>query len=138
MSQNAIVKQHISSGVVQIALMREAECGNGCKHCDICLSKPPEDILTTASDPIGVEIGEWVEVELEGTTAIAAAMLIYLLPCITLLGGYILGELFGLGVVPSLFCAALGLVLGFVPARLVNRSIQNRETPEFTIVKRKI
>lgn len=137
MSQNAIVKEHISSGVVQISLMRELECGNGCKHCDICISKPPEEILTTAIDSIGVAVGDWVEVELTNTTAITAALLVYLTPCITLLMGYMVGEAMGLDVVPCLMGAAIGLALGFVPARLVNGAIQKKDTPEFTILKRK-
>lgn len=137
MSQNAIVKELISPGVVQVALMREMECGNGCDHCNICLSKPPEDILTTASDPIGVSIGEWVEVELNGTTAITAALLVYLVPCITLLLGYMLGEWLELSVVSCLLLSAMGLVVGFVPARLVNGRIQKNDAPEFVVLKRK-
>lgn len=137
MSQNAVVKEHISPGVVQVSLMREMECGNGCKHCDICLSKPPEDILTTAVDDIGVAVGDWVEVELNGTTAITAALLVYLIPCITLLLGYMLGEWIGLSVVSCLLLSAMGLVVGFLPARLVNRKIQKNDAPEFVILKRK-
>ncbi len=137
MSQNAIVKQNIGPGVVEIALMRELECGNGCKNCDICTARPQEDLLATAADPVGVAVGDWVEVELTSTTSVTAALLIYLLPCIALLVGYMVGEWLGFSVVTSLVCAALGLALGFLPAWLVNRGIQRNNTPEFTVLKRK-
>ncbi len=137
MSQNAIVKRNISSGVVEIALMRELECGNGCKNCDICTARPQEDLLANAADSIGVTVGDWVEVELANTTSVTAALLIYLLPCITLLAGYMIGEWLGFSVVASLGCAALGLALGFLPAWLVNRGIQKNSAPEFIVLKRK-
>lgn len=136
MSQNAIVKQNISPGLVEVSLMRELQCGNGCKNCDICISRPAEEVLVQASDPIGVSVGEWVEVELVGTTAITAALLVYLVPCITMLLGYMVGEWMGLDVVASLLCAVIGLVVGFLPARMVNRGIQKRDTPEFVVQKR--
>ncbi len=137
MSQNAIVKRNIAPGLVELALMRELECGNGCKNCDICISKPTEEVLVTASDPIGVTEGEWVEAELVGTTAITAALLVYLLPCITLLVGYMAGEWLSFDVMACLAFALGGLILGFLPAWMINQSIQKRDTPEFVVQKRK-
>ena len=137
MSQNAIVKETISNNVVRVSLLREMECGSGCKSCEGCSSRPTEEILALATDPFGVNVGDWVEVESNGTGAIGAAMLIYLLPCITLLVGYVFGDAMGMGVNASLGLSALGLVLGFLPARMVDRAIRNRDIPEFSIIKKK-
>lgn len=137
MSQNAVVKEIVSDGVVRVSLLREMECGSGCKSCEGCSSRPQEEILALASDSFGVVAGDWVEVESSGTGAIGAAMLIYLLPCLTLLGGYVLGDAMGMDVVASLGLSALGLVVGFLPARMVDKSIQRRDTPEFTIINTK-
>ena len=55
-------------------------------------------------------------------------------PLRLLLGGYLIGRLLGLGDGGSIGMAAAGLVLGFVPAVLINRTITRRKTPEFTVL----
>ena len=137
MSQNAVVKKNVSKGIVEVSLLRELECGSGCKSCEGCSVRPTQEILALASDPIGVEVGDWVEVETSATGAIGAAMLIYLLPCVTLLIGYLVGDLLGFDVIGSLACAVAGLLLGFLPAVAVDRKNRSRNLPEFVIIKAK-
>ncbi len=67
-------------------------------------------------------------------SAIGFALLVFFLPCVFLLGGYLIGRLLGLGDGGSIGMAAAGLVLGFVPAVLINRTITRRKTPEFTVL----
>ena len=49
--------------------------------------------------------------------------------------GYLLGKALGLGEMPSVGMAGLGLVVGFLPAVLVNRAVTRRQEPEFTILR---
>ena len=127
MSQNAIVKKVVHPGVVEVSLMRQMECGLSCSSCEGCPQRPKEEILALASDPQGgAKPGDWVEVEPASGSAIGFALLVFFLPCVFLLGGYLIGRLLGLG--------AAGLVLGFVPAVLINRTITRRKTPEFTVL----
>ena len=94
-----------------------------------------EEILALASDPQGgAKPGDWVEVEPASGSAIGFALLVFFLPCVFLLGGYLIGRLLGLGDGGSIGMAAAGLVLGFVPAVLINRTITRRKTPEFTVL----
>jgi sigma-E factor negative regulatory protein RseC len=61
---------------------------------------------------------------------------VFLLPCIGLGAGYVLGQsLFQLGDVSALGTAALGLFIGFLPAVLMNRAISRSQAPEFRILK---
>lgn len=75
-----------------------------------------------------------MEVEPASGSAIGFALLVFFLPCVFLLGGY---SSAGFWVwetgVPSEWQPA-GLVLGFVPAVLINRTITRRKTPEFTVL----
>ena len=120
MSQNAIVKKVVHPGVVEVSLMRQMECGLSCSSCEGCPQRPKEEILALASDPQGgAKPGDWVEVEPASGSAIGFALLVFFLPCVFLLGGYLIGRL---------------LVLGFVPAVLINRTITRRKTPEFTVL----
>ena len=137
MVQNAIVKQRIGEGVVQVSLLRQMECGLHCDGaCAGCTQKPTQEILALASDPIGTKPGDVVEVEPTSGHNISTSVVVFLLPCVGLGAGYMLGQsLLHLGDIAALGTALLGLVLGFVPAWLINRAIFRSKAPEFAVLK---
>lgn len=137
MVQNAIVKEVIKDGVVRVSLLRQMECGMHCDGaCAGCSQKPSEEILALAENGIGAEVGDFVEVESTGVGNISVSLIVFLLPCISLGLGYVLGQsLLGLGDGMALLTALAGLVAGFVPAFLINRKIMRSQAPEFRILK---
>ena len=137
MVQNAIVKQRIGEGVVQVSLLRQMECGLHCDGaCAGCTQKPTQEILALASDPIGTKPGDVVEVEPTSGHNISTSVVVFLLPCVGLGAGYMLGQsLLHLGDIAALGTALLGLVLGFVPAWLINGAILRSKAPEFAVLK---
>ncbi|MFI3252933.1 MAG: SoxR reducing system RseC family protein [Eubacteriales bacterium] len=137
MTQNAVITELISPGLVRVSLKRQLACGSGCPSCKGCISQQPEDISAIAEDTIGLELGEWVELETNAGNSVAISLMVYFLPCITMLLGYILGRQFGLGEGVSLIPAVLGIGVGFLPAKLLDHKIRHQDTPEFTITKRK-
>ena len=115
--------------------MRQLECGLSCKSCEGCPQKPKEEILALASNEVGAVQGSIVEVESNAGSAIGIAALVYLVPCLALVGGYMLAA--GLGA-PEMMCvlaAFAGLAIGFLPALMLNRAIQSRKKPEFRILR---
>ncbi len=138
MVQNAIVKKQVSSGVVEVSLLRQMECGLHCDGaCAGCGQKPPEEILALATDTIGTKPGEFVVVEPATAGNLSLPVIVFVLPCIGLVLGYLLAAyVLHLGEGVSLIGAALGAVLGFLPAWLLNRSIVKRNAPEFSILRR--
>ena len=63
-------------------------------------------------------------------------MVVFAIPCVTLVLGYLAGQsLLRLGEGLSLLTALAGLLVGFVPAVLLNRSILHSQAPEFAILK---
>ena len=137
MVQNAIVKNIIKDGVVRVSLLRQLECGMHCDGaCAGCTQKPTEEILVLASDAFGAKVGDFVEVEPTGVGNISVSIIVFLLPCIFLALGYVFGQsVLHLSDVAALLTALAGLVVGFVPAYLVNRSIANSKEPEFRVLK---
>lgn len=136
MNQNAIVKKEVREGVVEVSLLRQVECGLSCGgDCSGCMQKPKGEILALASNPIGAKPGQRVEVEATSGNSIGIALLIFAIPCVFLALGYLLGQAMGLGEMPSVGLAGIGLVVGFLPAVLVNRVITRRQQPEFTILR---
>jgi len=90
MIQTAVVKRIVSSTVAEVSLMRQLECGLSCKSCEGCPQKPKDEILALAENPIGAQPGMVVEVESNSGSAIGIAALVYLVPCVFLIFGYLL------------------------------------------------
>ena len=138
MVQNARVKRVVSEDVVEVSLMRQMECGMHCdsSQCAGCSQKPTEEILALATNLIGAKAGDFVEVEPASGHNISISFIVFFLPCIGLVIGYMLGQsLFHLGDLAALGTAALGLIVSFLPAILINRSILNSNAPEFRVLK---
>ena len=138
MVQNAIVKRLIQEGVAEVSLLRQMECGLHCDGaCAGCSAKPPQEILALASNAVGAEPGDFVEVEPAGGRNISTSVAVFLLPCVGLGAGYALGMYaLGLNDLTSMLTAALGLAAGFLPAVLMDRAIARSQAPEFEILKR--
>ena len=135
MVQTAVVKRIVTSGTAEISLMRQLECGLSCKSCEDCPQRPTDEILALAENTVGAGPGDVVEVQSNSGNAIGIAALVYLVPCVFLVLGYLLGTGLGLGEGLCVLAAFLGLFVGFVPALLLNRAIARREKPEFTILQ---
>ena len=121
MVQNAIVKKNVREGVVEVSLLRQMECGLHCDGaCAGCSQRPKEEILALASNPIGAKPGDMVEVEPTGGHNIGTSVVVFAIPCVTLVLGYLAGQsLLRLGEGMSLLAALAGLLVGFVPAVLL-------------------
>ena len=137
MVQNAIVKKIVREGVAEVSLLRQMECGLHCDGaCAGCTAKPPQEIRALASNGIGAQPGDFVEVEPSAGHNISTSVVVFLLPCVGLGAGYVLGQaLLELGDVAALGTGALGLALGFLPALWLNRSMTRSQKPEFSILR---
>ncbi len=137
MVQNAIVKKIVREGVAEVSLLRQMECGLHCDGaCSGCSAKPPQEILALASNDIGAKPGDFVEVEPANRRNISTSVAVFLLPCVGLGAGYVLGtNVLQMGEIAALLPAVLGLAFGFVPAVLMDRAISASKAPEFSILK---
>lgn len=135
MIQTAVVKRILSSGTAEISLMRQLECGLSCKSCEGCPQKPKDEVLAVAENSAGAKPGDVVEVQSNSGNAIGIAALVYLVPCVFLVLGYLLGSGLGFGEGLCVLIAFAGLFIGFVPALLLNRAIVRGGKPEFTILR---
>ena len=126
MVQNAIVKKIVRDGVAEVSLLRQMECG---LHCDGACAG-------CTANPIGAKPGDVVEVEPSIGHNIGTSVVVFLLPCVGLGAGYVLGQaLLNLGDLAAMGTAVLGLAVGFVPAFLLNRAMTRNQAPEFSILK---
>lgn len=134
MMQTAVVKRILSAGIAEVSLMRQMECGLTCTNCEACPQKPTRELLALAENCVGANVGDLVQVRPNSRSASGAAVLVWVLPCVGLIAGYILAELLGGSEGICIAAAFGGLVAGFLPAVLVNRAAAGKNKPEFTIV----
>jgi sigma-E factor negative regulatory protein RseC len=132
MSQNAIVIKIIKDGVAEVSLLRQTDCKN-CDNCGVCSQKPGSELLALASNEVGAKAGDIVEVDSTAGNSIGIAVIVYVVPCVCLLLGYFLGQALGLSELACVGVGALGVLVGFLPALVLNRVITKRKQPEFVI-----
>lgn len=135
MVQTAVVKRIVSPGLAEVSLMRQLECGLKCKSCEGCPQKPKDEIFALAENQVDAKVNDVVEVESNSGSAIGIAALVYLVPCVFLVLGYLLGAWFHFGEGLCVMLAFVGLFVGFIPALLLDRAIAARARPEFTILR---
>lgn len=124
MEQNVIVRRLLPDGMAEVMRIRESACSGDCHKCAGCGSTK-QTMLFTAHNAIGAKPGDAVVVESDTGTVLKGAMLLYVLPLITFLTGYIVGEnLWGHGILVSI----AGFVLGMAPIKFYDRHLAKKGT----------
>ena len=124
MEQTVKVRCVFDNGTAEVIRIRESACSGDCHKCAGC-GAAQQTMLFTAENPIGAQPGDLVVVESDTATVLKGAVLLYVLPLLTFLAGYILGEnLWGRGILVSI----LGFVLGMAPIKLYDRHLAKKGT----------
>lgn len=128
MEQIVRVCRVLPNGVAEVVRIRESACSGDCHQCSGC-GAARETVVLKAENPINAKVGETVKIRSDSSPVLKAAAVLYLLPLVLFLAGYILGEnLWGRGILVSL----IGFALGMVPLRLINRYLDKKMTYTIT------
>ena len=108
-----------------------------CEKCGMCMGGQPRQALVTAKDPLGVGVGDVVEVELAPEKSLKAALIVYLSPLLFLFVGITLGT----ALTPAsrnkeAYAAVAGLAsasLGFVFVRYLDKTLSKGEAYAVTV-----
>ena len=129
MEQNVKVRRTCENGTAEVIRIRESACSGDCHKCSGCGAQK-ETVILTAQNPIGAKAGDMVVIESATGPVLKAAAMLYILPVVLFLVGYLLGEhLWALG--PVLGIA--GIVLGLVLVKLYDKHLQTKKDPIYTI-----
>lgn len=134
MTQTATVEQILEGGRVRIAVARQTACGHDCENCAGCGAQAGT-IRAVAEDPLGVSVGDRVEVASGNGRILGVAALVYLVPFAAFFAGYTLGALIGSGVWHTVL-TVLATAAGCVPAILCDRRWRRQGGIRFTIRKK--
>lgn len=120
MRQKATVEAVQPDGTATLLIRRQSACSGDCHKCGGC-GAVGQTLRIRADNPIGALAGELVYVESESRTVLSAAALVYLLPAVLFVAGY-------LATAALDWSAALVgggcFVLGLLPAFAYNRRLK--------------
>lgn len=131
MRQKATVESVQPNGTATLLVRRQSACSGDCHKCGGC-GAVGQTLRVRADNPIGAQSGEIVYVESQSKTVLSAAVLVYLLPMLLFVAGYLAAAALGWhAALVGGCCFAAGLL----PAFAYNRWVR-RHPPRQTIIGR--
>ena len=134
MTQIATVEKIIDPTHVKIAVPRKSACGHDCEECAGC-GMTGAAIKAKAKNKAGAQPGQKVIVESSTQKMLGIVTLVYCIPIVLFLLGYLLPALSGAAVAVQYTLAIIGFVAGVFFAILYDRKLRAKGGLTFTIVK---
>ena len=107
-------------GTAQVAYMRQSACSGDCHKCSGC-GAVEQTMIFTARNPIGATPGALVTVESATGPVLKAAAVLYMLPLVLVIAGYLVGMQWQLGGLIGALAFALSIAIIVCYDRLVMR-----------------
>ena len=134
MTQIATVSRIIDSNYAEISVPRKSACGHDCEECAGC-GVTGAAVLARASNPIGARIGQKVVVQSDTNKMLGIVALVYLIPVVLFLLGYVVMAFLTPSVAAQYGVAIAGFFIGVAAAILYDRKLKERGGLTFTIVR---
>jgi len=129
MEQTVIVRQVFEDGTAQVMHIRESACSGDCHKCAGC-GAVKETMLLRAENPIHAKPGDKVILTSQSKSVLGAAALVYLLPVVLFLTGYLLGaQLLNQGALMG----GAGFLTGIGVIAAYDRLVLKKQTSIYTI-----
>ena len=129
MEQRGKVVSVGGSGTAHVAVLRQSACSGDCHKCAGC-GAVEQTLLVEARNPICAAPGDSVVLSTRTGPVLAAAAVLYLLPPVLFLAGYLAGALLlergGIG-------GCCGFLLGLLLAVIYDRRVAGKRKIEYTI-----
>lgn len=124
MEQKVMVRKILPDGTAQVVLIRESACSGDCHKCSGC-GAAKETITFIAADPIGARPGDVVTVKSDTAPVLRGAAVLYVLPLVLFLVGYL--------VTMSGWGGCAGFLLGIGAVIVYDRLVAKKEQIQYTI-----
>lgn len=134
MTQIATVERILDADHAEISVPRKSACGHDCEECAGC-GVSGAAVKARAANPIGARPGQKVVVESSTKKMLRIVALVYLIPVVLFLAGYVITSLVTASVGVQYGVAVAGFVLGIVFAILYDRRLRAQGGLAFTITR---
>lgn len=134
MTQIATVERILDSDHAVISVPRKSACGHDCEECAGC-GVTGAAVEAKAVNPIGAKPGQKVVVESSTQKMLGIVAMVYFIPVVLFLGGYLLSVFLGAGVAVQYTVAIVGFLAGIAIAIFYDRHVKAKGGLSFTIVR---
>ena len=128
MEQAVKVTRVFPNGTAQVVRIRESACSGDCHKCSGC-GAAEQKMLFLAQNPIGARPGDLVIVSADSAPVLKAAAVLYILPLVLFLAGYIGGMYLNM----AGWLGALGFLLGIAAVVVYDRRTAKKQETIYTI-----
>ena len=129
MQQQVRVLSNNPDGSAQVVCVRQSACSGDCHKCSGC-GAVEQAMIFNARNPIGAKAGDIVNVESATGPVLKAAAVLYMLPLLLFIAGYLVGMQWQLGGIAGGLAFALGIGIAVAYDRLVMK----KKNTEYTII----
>ena len=112
----------------RVMYIRESACSGDCHKCSGC-GAVQQKMIFQARNPIGARPGDLVTVESASGPVLKAAAMLYMLPLVLFIAGYLVGMQWNLG--GLIGCLAFALSIGLIIA--YDRLVMQKKNTVYTI-----
>ena len=116
-------------GSAQVACLRQSACSGDCHQCSGC-GAVEQTMIFTARNPIGARPGDTVTVESATGPVLKAAAMLYMLPLVLFIAGYLVGMQWNLGAL----IGGLAFVLSIALIIAYDRFVMQKKNTVYTII----
>ena len=124
MEQKVKVRECFPDGTARVVHIRESACSGDCHKCSGC-GAAQETITLTARNPIGAKAGDVVIVSSETAPVLRSAAVLYVLPLVLFILGYLAAG--------SGWGGCAGFLLGIGAVVAYDRLVARKEETVYTI-----
>ena len=134
MAQIATVERILDGDHAVISVPRKSACGHDCEECAGC-GVSGAAVRAKAINPVGAKPGQKVVVQSDTKKMLRIVALVYLIPVVLFILGYVVMALLGTSVALQYTVAIAGFLGGIVAAVGYDRYLRARGGLSFTIVR---
>ncbi len=134
MTQIATVEKLLDVGFAEISVPRKSACGHDCEECAGC-GVTGTAVHARAKNPVGAKPGDKVVVESDTRKMLRIVALVYLIPVLLFLIGYVVTALLTATVAVQYTAATVGFLAGILIAIAYDRRLRALGGLSFTIVR---
>ena len=132
MTQDAVVTKILPDGMAEVAVTRTTACGGNCSSCEACMFQ--SELKAIARNAIGARPGQRVVIESKTSRVFGAAVLVYVMPLLLFLLGYLLAAALGAGESVRILVSFCALLLSALILVLSQRLKKQKKPISFTII----
>lgn len=125
MLQTGIVKK-LNSSEAEVEITRSSACGENCASCGLC---PGQTARVFAINDINACVGDRVSIEMSDKNVLGAAFLVYIVPIIALITGYLLSDTIFKNEPLGVLTGIIFMAVSFIIIIRIDRKSKRKFTP---------